>query len=158
MEEKVRSPRHISGTVSPPGDKSISHRAAMFNAIAEGAAVVENFLRGADCLATLNCLRRLGVHWRWRDDGMLHITGAGKDGLREPESVLDCRNSGTSIRLLAGLLSAQPFFSVLTGDASLRSRPMSRVIEPLRQMGARISGRENDSKEPLAVKIGRASC
>lgn len=155
MEERLRSPRRISGTVSPPGDKSISHRAAMFNAIADGEAVIENFLRGADCLATLNCLRRLGVDWRWREDGMLHITGVGKDGLREPDSVLDCRNSGTSIRLLAGLLSAQPFFSVLTGDASLRSRPMSRVIEPLGRMGARISGRENASKAPLAVTGGR---
>ena len=155
MEERVRSPRRISGTVSPPGDKSISHRAAMYNAIAEGEAVVENFLRGADCLATLNCLRRLGVEWRWRDDGMLYIKGSGRDGLREPDSVLDCRNSGTSIRLLTGLLSGQPFFSVLTGDASLRSRPMLRVIDPLRRMGARISGRERDSKAPLAVQGGQ---
>ena len=154
MEETIRSPRKISGTVSPPGDKSISHRAALFNAIAVGESVVDNFLRGADCLATLNCLRRLGVEWRWRDDGTLHIKGAGKGGLREPGTVLDCRNSGTSIRLLTGLLAAQPFFSVLTGDASLRSRPMSRVIAPLRQMGARISGREGDSKAPLAVQGG----
>ena len=154
MEEKVRSARRISGTVSPPGDKSVSHRAAMFNAIAEGEAVIENFLRGADCLATLACLRRLGVEWRWQEDGKLHIKGAGKNGLREPQSVLDCRNSGTSIRLFTGLLSAQPFFSVLTGDASLRSRPMSRVIEPLRKMGARISGRENDTKAPLVVQGG----
>ena len=152
MEETIRSPRRIGGTVSPPGDKSISHRAALFNAIAEGEAVIENFLRGADCLATLNCLRRLGVEWRWRDDGMLYVKGAGKDGLREPGTVLDCRNSGTSIRLLTGLLAAQPFYSVLTGDASLRSRPMSRVIGPLTKMGARISGREDDSKAPLAVQ------
>jgi len=117
--------------------------------------VIENFLRGADCLATLTCLRRLGVEWRWRDDGMLYIKGSGRDGLREPESVLDCRNSGTSIRLLAGLLSGQPYFSVLTGDKSLRSRPMSRVMEPLRQMGARISGREGDTKAPLAVHGGQ---
>ena len=123
----------------------------MLNAIAEGEAVIENFLRGADCLATLTCLRRLGADWRWREDGLLHIRGVGKDGLREPETVLDCHNSGTSIRLLTGLLSAQPFFSVLTGDASLRSRPMSRVIEPLREMGARISGRQGNSKAPLAV-------
>jgi 3-phosphoshikimate 1-carboxyvinyltransferase len=154
MEEKVRAPRRISGTVSPPADKSISHRSAMFNAIAEGEAVIENFLRGADCQATLNCLRRLGVKWRWRDDGALQINGSGKDGLREPSSVLDCRNSGTSIRLLTGLLAGQPFFSVLTGDASLRSRPMSRVVGPLRQMGARISGREGGAKAPLAVNGG----
>ena len=154
MQETVRSPRKISGAVEPPGDKSISHRAAMFNAIAEGEAIVLNFLRGADCLATLNCLRHLGVEWRWRDDGALQISGAGKDGLREPGTVLDCRNSGTSIRLLAGLLSGQPFFSVLTGDASLRSRPMSRVVAPLREMGAQISGREGASKAPLAVRGG----
>jgi len=155
MPEKVTSARRLRGTVSPPGDKSISHRAAMFNAIAQGEAVIENFLYGADCLATLNCLRRLGVRWRWQEDGTLHIKGAGHTGLSEPDSVLDCRNSGTSIRLLTGLLSAQPFFSVLTGDASLRSRPMSRVIEPLRRMGARISGRDGDRKAPLAVQGGR---
>jgi 3-phosphoshikimate 1-carboxyvinyltransferase len=154
MEEKLRSPRRITGTVSPPGDKSISHRAAMFNAIAHGEAIIENFLRGADCLATLNCLRRLGVKWRWREDGSLHVVGAGKNGLREPDPVLDCRNSGTSIRLLSGLLAAQPFFSVLTGDASLRSRPMARVIEPLGQMGAQIWGRNGNSKAPLAVQGG----
>lgn len=152
MEETVRSARRISGNVRPPGDKSVSHRSAILNAIAEGETVIENFLRGADCLATLTCLRRLGVDWRWREDGSLYIKGAGKDGLREPETVLDCRNSGTSIRLLTGLLSGQPFFSVLTGDASLRSRPMSRVVEPLREMGARISGRQGDSKAPLALE------
>src|SRR3990172_13072329 len=154
MEETIRSPRKISGTVSPPGDKSISHRAALFNAIAVGESVVDNFLRGADCLATLNCLRRLGVEWRWRDDGMLHIKGAGKGGLREPGTVLDCRNSGTSIRLLTGLLAAQPFFSVLTGDTSLRSRPMSRIVNPLRQMGAQIWGRWGDAVAPLAIRGG----
>ncbi len=126
----------------------------MFSAIAEGEAIVWNFLRGADCLATLSCLRRLGVEWGWSDDGSLHIRGAGKDGLREPGTVLDCRNSGTSIRLFAGLLAGQPFFSVLTGDASLRSRPMSRVAAPLREMGAQISGREGGSKAPLAVRGG----
>ncbi len=152
MPRTVRRPKRLRGAIVPPGDKSISHRAAIFNAIAEGDAIVENFQRGADCLATLRCLRLLGVRWEWRDESSLYVRGAGHDGLREPTAVLDCRNSGTSIRLLTGLLSAQPFFSVLTGDASLRTRPMARVIEPLRQMGARIAGREGDRKAPLAVQ------
>ena len=153
MRETIKAARKLGGSVAPPGDKSISHRAAMFNAIAQGEAVVENFLRGADCLATLNCLRQLGVQWHWQDEILL-ITGGGKDGLREPGTVLDCRNSGTSIRLFAGLLAGQPFFSVLTGDASLRSRPMSRVIEPLRTMGAEISARDAGSKAPMAIRGG----
>lgn len=152
MRQTVRAPKSLRGAVSPPGDKSISHRAAIFNAISDGEAVIENFQRGADCLATLSCLKRLGVPWRWRDDGSLIVTGVGLAGLQEPGSVLDCRNSGTSIRLLAGLLAGQRFFSVLTGDASLRSRPMARVIEPLRLMGARISGRDGDRLAPLAIQ------
>jgi 3-phosphoshikimate 1-carboxyvinyltransferase len=117
--------------------------------------VIEGFLRGADCLATLNCLRLLGVSWHWRDESSLVVTGVGRRGLREPPRVLDCRNSGTTMRLLTGLLSAQPFFSVLTGDSSLRSRPMARVVEPLREMGAQISGREQDRRAPLAIRGGR---
>lgn len=150
----VRRPSAIRGTVTPPGDKSVSHRAAIFNAISDGDATVENFQRSRDCLATLACLRRLGVSWRWRDESTLLIRGAGSAGLCEPGAVLDCRNSGTTLRLLSGLLSAQPFFSVLTGDASLRSRPMARVIEPLRRMGAQISGRDGDRAPPLALRGG----
>ena len=154
MQRSVHLSRALRGTVVPPGDKSVSHRAAIFNAITAGEAVVENFQRGADCLATLRCLRLLGVDWAWRDETTLQITGRGLNGLREPESVLDCRNSGTTMRLLSGLLAAQPFFSVLTGDASLRRRPMGRVIEPLRRMGAHIDGRESDSRAPLAFRGG----
>ncbi|MBI2913084.1 MAG: 3-phosphoshikimate 1-carboxyvinyltransferase [Chloroflexi bacterium] len=153
MQRSVRPPRSLRGTVTPPGDKSISHRAAILNAIAAGEAVVENLQGGADCLATLRCLRLLGVEWRWRDQ-TLWVRGRGLRGLREPPTVLNCANSGTTVRLLSGLLSAQPFFSILTGDASLRSRPMGRIIEPLRRMGARISARENDSEAPLAVRGG----
>ena len=153
MQETVRSPARIRGSLTPPADKSISHRAAMFNAVAEGEAVVENFLRSADSLATLACLRKMGVSWQLEDD-TLRIRGAGRDGLREPDGVLDCRNSGTSIRLLAGLLAPQPFLSVLSGDSSLRSRPMSRVIEPLREMGAQIWGRAGDTKAPLVIHGG----
>lgn len=152
MPRTVRRHRRLRGAIVPPGDKSISHRAAIFNAVAEGEAIVENFQPGADCLATLRCLRLLGVRWEWREESTLRIEGAGGDGLREPSAVLDCRNSGTTIRLLAGLLSGQRFFSVLTGDASLRARPMARVVEPLRRMGARIAGREDGSRAPLAVQ------
>ena len=155
MKRQVRCPGVLRGTVVPPGDKSISHRAAILNAIAPGEAIVENFQRGADCLATLRCLRLLGVDWRWQDETTLHMRGRGRGSLGESAAVLDCRNSGTTLRLLSGLLAAQPFFSVLSGDASLRSRPMGRIIEPLREMGADIRGREGDTKAPLAIRGAR---
>ena len=144
-------PRRVRGTLSVSTNKSISHRAAIFNAIAQGDAVVEGFQRGADCVATLRCLRQLGTDWEWRDEETLVVHGRGRHGLREPSGALDCRNSGTTMRLLAGLLAAQPFLSVLTGDASLRSRPMARVIDPLRMMGARIAGRDGNRLAPLAI-------
>jgi 3-phosphoshikimate 1-carboxyvinyltransferase len=148
----VRTARAVRGTIAVSPTKSICHRAAILNGIAEGETVVEGFQRGADCMATLRCLRRLGVSWRWRDESSLVVKGAGRHALREPASILDCHNSGTTMRLLAGLLAAQPFFSVLSGDPSLRSRPMRRIVDPLRQMGADISGREGDRLAPLAVK------
>jgi 3-phosphoshikimate 1-carboxyvinyltransferase len=144
-------PRRVRGTLSVSTNKSISHRAAIFNAIAHGDAVVEGFQRGADCVATLRCLRQLGTDWAWRDEETLVVHGRGRHGLREPSGALDCRNSGTTMRLMAGLLAAQPFFSVLTGDSSLRSRPMARVIDPLRMMGARIAGRDGNRLAPLAI-------
>ena len=157
MQRQVRSARSLRGTIALPGDKSISHRAAILNAIADGEAVVEGFQRAADCLATLRCLRTLGVDWRWEagpggDETALRVRGRGRDGLSEGDRVLDCRNSGTSMRLLTGLLAPQPFFSVLSGDRSLRSRPMARLIEPLRLMGADIRGREDGARAPLAVR------
>ncbi len=154
MQETVSHARRIRGTITAPGDKSISHRAAMFNAIASGSAVIENFLPSADCMATLRCLRSMGIAWRLRDDGSLEIEGRGFHGLSEPNGVLDCRNSGTSIRLFTGLLAPRPFLSVLSGDASLRSRPMSRVIDPLRRMGAAINGREGDTRPPVVIRGG----
>src|SRR5437867_3603915 len=104
MERRVRAARRLRGTITPPGDKAISHRAAIFNAIANGAALIEGFQRGADCMATLRCLRDLGVDWSWQDDSTLQVKGAGRNGLREPNGVLDCRNSGTTMRFLSGLL------------------------------------------------------
>ena len=157
MEERIRAPRRLRGTVVVPGDKSISHRAALLNAVASGPAVVENFLCAEDCLATLECLRALGVTWSLEDDGAgrLRIEGVGRGGLRESEDVLDARNSGTTMRLLAGLLAGQPFLSILSGDSSLRSRPMDRIVEPLRGMGAEVWGRSGDSLPPIAIRGGR---
>jgi 3-phosphoshikimate 1-carboxyvinyltransferase len=154
MRKTVSPARRLRGSIELPGDKSISHRVAILNAIAQGEARVENFQGGADCLATLRCLRALGVKIDWDGEGTLRIEGGGRFGLRESADVLNAGNSGTTMRLLAGLLAGQPFFSVLTGDASLRSRPMERVVEPLRAMGTRIQGRAGGSRPPLAIEGG----
>lgn len=151
---KSNPPARLRGRVRLPGDKSISHRAALLNALATGDALVENFLPGADCLSTLACLRSLGVESTLdRRRTRLTIRGAGLQ-LSEPRDVLDAGNSGTTTRLLAGILAGQSFFSVMTGDASLRGRPMARVIEPLRRMGARIAGREDGRFAPFAIEGG----
>ncbi|MBI2303983.1 MAG: 3-phosphoshikimate 1-carboxyvinyltransferase [Chloroflexi bacterium] len=154
----MASPDQLVGEITPPGDKSLSHRAVIFNAIAQGRARVTNFLPGADCQATIACMRALGVSIQEDDDEReLVVEGVGKEGLREAETVLDAQNSGTTMRLLAGLLAAQPFFSVITGDVSLRSRPMGRIAVPLRQMGASVWGRQGGSLPPLAIAGGRLS-
>ncbi len=150
----IHPARRLRGTIAVPGDKSISHRAAIFNALADGEAIIENFLPGDDCLATLGVLRALGVSCDLTAPSTLRVTGAGIDGLREPADVLDCENSGTTMRLMAGVLAGQPFLSVLTGDDSLRTRPMARIAEPLRQMGARIDGRDGGKLAPLAIRGG----
>lgn len=142
--------RRVAGTVRLPGDKSISHRAALLNAVADGRATITNFAPGGDCASTLACLRQLGA-WIERDGDSVRIEGCGPRGLREPTDVLDCGNAGTTMRLLCGLLAGQGVFAVLSGDASLRGRPMARVVEPLRQMGARILGRDGGQLPPLAV-------
>ncbi|HUW65261.1 MAG TPA: 3-phosphoshikimate 1-carboxyvinyltransferase [Spirochaetia bacterium] len=153
----VRPGGTVVGRTTVPGDKSVSHRAAMLGALAEGETVIENFLGGQDCLSTLGCLRALGVAVGGPLSGVVRVTGCGLDGLQEPQDVLDAGNSGTTMRLLLGILAGQPFFSVITGDASLRSRPMARVIGPLTSMGARIAGRAGDSRAPLAVSGGGLS-
>ena len=140
----------VRGEISVPGDKSISHRSIMLGSIAKGITTVTGFLRGEDNMATLNAFRAMGV--QIEDDGTtLKIHGRGLHGLSEPEDMLDCGNSGTSIRLLTGLLSGQSFFSVLTGDKYLRKRPMRRVVTPLAAMGAIIAGRAGGEKAPLAI-------
>lgn len=131
-----------------PGDKSISHRAAMLAALAKGTSQIRNFSTSADCAATLSCLQALGVAIE-RDKEVLAITGVGINGLRAPKGPLDCGNSGTTMRLLAGILAGQDFASTLTGDASLSARPMQRIIEPLHMMGASISS--NDGCAPLLI-------
>jgi 3-phosphoshikimate 1-carboxyvinyltransferase len=155
---RISPPLRLRGAVIVPGDKSISHRAAILNAVAAGPATVENFLPADDCLATLDCLRALGVSWSLERSGderaRLSLTGRGIDGLRESADALDARNSGTTMRLLAGLLAGRPFLSIITGDESLRSRPMGRVILPLREMGAQIRGRDGDSLAPLTIRGG----
>lgn len=143
-----------SGTVTVPGDKSISHRALLLGAIAEGQTEVEGFLAGEDCLATLSALRALGVSIDNSDDTKVLIDGVGLGGLTIPRKALDLGNSGTGMRLLAGLLCGQQFDSTLTGDESLSSRPMHRIIEPLSMMGASIDS--NDGKPPLVIHGGRA--
>ncbi|MBI2864451.1 MAG: 3-phosphoshikimate 1-carboxyvinyltransferase [Chloroflexi bacterium] len=193
MGRTIRPSGHLAGTVVVPGDKSISHRAIIFNGLGEGLATIRNFLPGADCLSTVKCLRAMGVPIEivglpsasfsdsregerspslsisqkgagvgegFSDlagqDGpvTVKVTGRGLSGLSEPLDILDAGNSGTTMRLLSGVLAGQPFFSVLTGDSSLRSRPMGRVVEPLRRMGARIDGRKNGTLAPLNVRGG----
>ncbi len=141
----------LRGTVHVAGDKSITHRALILGALAEGETTVSGHCLGEDCLNTLQVVRALGIPVEEVDGGKLKILGKGLWGLTEPTSVLDCGNSGTGIRLLAGVLAGQDFFSVLTGDASLRNRPMGRVANPLRAMGASISGRKAGEYAPLAI-------
>jgi 3-phosphoshikimate 1-carboxyvinyltransferase len=142
-------------SVRVPGDKSISHRGVMFGAIAQGTTRVEGFLPGADCLSTIACFRRLGVEIELETPTTVLIKGKGWEGLREPSQWLDVGNSGTTIRLMLGILAGRPFFSAVAGDDSIARRPMGRVVQPLREMGAIIDGREGGSFTPLAVRGGQ---
>ena len=139
----------VGGTIAIPGDKSVSHRALLLGAVAEGSTMISGFLRSEDCLGTLAALRALGV--TIDDHGaQLSVAGVGPGGLTEPVAPLDLGNSGTSMRLLMGLLAAQPFDSVLTGDESLRQRPMERVAEPLRTMGAQVT--TDQGRAPVRIR------
>ncbi len=152
MRVIVTPMRRMHGGLMPPGDKSISHRAALLGALAHGTTEIHGFLEADDCLDTLKALGALGIEWSRKAAGHYLILGAGQVGLREPEAILDCGNSGTTCRLLLGVLAGQPFSACLTGDASLRRRPMGRVTEPLSQMGARVIGREGARFLPLAIE------
>jgi len=145
---RIQPARRIRGELRLPGDKSISHRAAILSALARGATRIQNFSTSEDCAATLNCLRGLGV--RIEHDGTsVLVEGVGLQGLIAPTAPLDCGNSGSTMRLLAGVLAGQDFVSTLTGDDSLRSRPMKRIIEPLEMMGARIVA--ENGRAPLKI-------
>ena len=144
----VHPAKLIRGRLTMPGDKSISHRAAIIAAMATGVTRVTNYSTSADCATTLSCLEQLGVRIE-RRPGEVTIRGVSTDGFRQTKELIDCGNSGTTMRLLAGILASQPFKSTLTGDASLRSRPMQRVIEPLRMMGATIDS--DDGHAPLTI-------
>ena len=143
----------MSGVVELPGDKSISHRYAILAALAEGRSGIANFSTAADCRSTLGCLERLGVEIKIGREPNVEITGVGLTGLKAPKRALDAENSGSTMRMLAGVLAGQPFKSTLTGDASLRRRPMRRVIEPLRKMGAEIHSRDGH-RAPLEIHGG----
>jgi 3-phosphoshikimate 1-carboxyvinyltransferase len=146
--------RPLRGWVQVPGDKSISHRAVLLSAIATGTGRITGFLPSGDCLATVGAVRALGVEIEEPALGTLLVRGVGLHGLREPAGVLDCARSGTAMRLLAGMLAAQPFLSILSGDSQLLWRPMGRVVEPLRLMGGTVLGRDGGRYPPLAIHGG----
>ncbi|WP_223593480.1 3-phosphoshikimate 1-carboxyvinyltransferase [Neobacillus bataviensis] len=144
----------LIGEITIPGDKSISHRSVMFGSIAHGETKITNFLPGEDCLSTISCFRKLGVTIE-EEDNQIRISGNGFEGLTEPIDVLDVGNSGTTIRLLMGILAGRPFFSSLVGDSSIGKRPMTRVTGPLAKMGAVIDGRKSGSYTPLSIRGGK---
>lgn len=151
MRPLIHHAKQLKGTLTIPGDKSISHRSIMLGAIAEGKTRITGFLRAEDCLSTIQVMRQLGatIH----DDGeKIVVEGKGMNGLTAPSELLDVGNSGTTIRLLAGLLAGQPFKSVLAGDQYLNKRPMQRVITPLSQMGAKLHGHEGTELPPLTIE------
>ncbi|MGG0716702.1 3-phosphoshikimate 1-carboxyvinyltransferase [Robertmurraya massiliosenegalensis] len=143
----------LQGQIVIPGDKSISHRSIMFGAIANGTTSVTNFLTGDDCLSTISCFRKLGVEIEQQGD-QATIYGKGFSGLKEPRGVLDVGNSGTTIRLMLGILAGRPFFSTLIGDQSIGKRPMTRVTKPLLSLGAKIDGRSGGEYTPISVRGG----
>lgn len=149
----INTPKHkgLRGELTVPGDKSISHRAVMFGSLADGLTEVTNFLQGADCLSTIECFRRMGIEIENTPDKIL-IYGKGLHGLKAPDSVLDAGNSGTTTRLISGILSAQPFETMLTGDKSIQKRPMRRIMEPLSMMGADITSVNGNDCAPLRIK------
>ena len=151
---EISPARTFRGEFIPPPDKSISHRSVILASLARGKSIVRNFLRAKDTESTMNAFRTLGIDITDEGD-TLTIEGLGLHGLSEPAGVIDCGNSGTTIRLISGVLSGNPFFSVLTGDDSLRTRPMARVITPLSRMGAQIMARSGDRYPPVAIRGAR---
>ncbi|MBU4376975.1 MAG: 3-phosphoshikimate 1-carboxyvinyltransferase [Candidatus Omnitrophica bacterium] len=150
--EKIRPAKRIEGEIRVPGDKSISHRAVMLNAISKGESVIKNFLMAGDCIATINAFKEMGVSIDTGD--VVRVKGVGLRGLRQPKKELYLGNSGTSMRLLLGILAGQNFEAVLSGDESLSMRPMKRITEPLRRMGACIEGKGGANLAPLKIRGG----
>ncbi len=140
----------LRGEVTIPGDKSISHRSVMFGAIAKGITEITGFLPGADCLSTISCFQKMGIKIEQQGEHVL-VHGRGLHGLTAPDSILDCGNSGTTTRLISGILAGQNFSCTLTGDASIQTRPMKRIMEPLSQMGAQITSIQQNGCAPLAI-------
>ncbi|MDI6816740.1 MAG: 3-phosphoshikimate 1-carboxyvinyltransferase [Actinomycetota bacterium] len=151
MELTVKKAHNLKGTIQVPGDKSISHRSIMFGALAESVTHVTGFLAADDCISTMHCFEALGVEIERLSETELKVHGVGLKGLTEPSVILDTGNSGTTTRILTGILAGQNVFAVMTGDASIRKRPMARVVEPLRLMGAQIWGRGGGTYVPLAI-------
>lgn len=149
--ETVSPARSIAGEIDVPPDKSISHRSVLLSSISEGRVSVKNFLRAEDCLATMRAMRMLGVVVDEIGPAELGVEGVGLRGLKEPADTIDCGNSGTTMRLMMGLLAAQSFSSRLTGDRYLRKRPMARIIKPLRLMGGRLRGQDGDRLAPIEI-------
>ncbi|MFZ5968698.1 MAG: 3-phosphoshikimate 1-carboxyvinyltransferase [Bacillota bacterium] len=147
----IKPIKRIRQEITVPGDKSISHRGVMFSSIADGESKIANFLMGEDCLSTIDCFRKLGVPIDIRKDSVI-VRGVGLKGLRKPMERLDAGNSGTTIRLISGILSGQKFDCEITGDASIQKRPMGRIIKPLREMGAEIYGIEKENHAPLGIE------
>lgn len=148
LKEVIPVNKPLKGSVEVPADKSISHRAAMFGALTKGKISVTNFSSGADCKSTLKVLKQLGIDIQYTSEKNIIVSGKG---FIEPKEILDAGNSGTTTRLMTGILAGSGFYSILTGDESLRSRPMARVINPLKDMGAKIYARENDTKAPITI-------
>ncbi|MBQ7797388.1 MAG: 3-phosphoshikimate 1-carboxyvinyltransferase [Lachnospiraceae bacterium] len=147
---KLTKVSHLRGEVTVPGDKSISHRSVMFGSIAKGTTEIHNFLEGADCLSTISCFQKMGVEIE-NKNGIVTVHGNGLRGLKAPDIVLDCGNSGTTTRLISGILAPQNFDVTLTGDESIQKRPMRRIIEPLSMMGADIKSINGNDCAPLRI-------
>ncbi len=147
---EIRGTKSIKGELKIPGDKSISHRSIIISSMVDDNVVIENFLFCQDCIRTLDILEKLGVKVE-KINGNLIVYGRGIENFKEPDEILNVGNSGTTIRIMSGVLSATGFMSVLSGDKSINSRPMDRVIKPLTEMGAKVYGRENNSKAPLVI-------
>ena len=148
---KLRNVSHLRGEVTVPGDKSISHRSVMFGSIAKGTTEIHNFLEGADCLSTISCFQNMGINIE-NKNGIVTVHGNGLRGLKAPNCVLDCGNSGTTTRLISGILAPQTFDVTLTGDESIQKRPMKRIMEPLSRMGADIKSIRDNGCAPLMIR------